>query len=181
MDTEIRSITYNKNKPLFRMKSPYIKPYSSKDYDNILLDELYKREPGLRSVLNLAPKNTNFKRRLVKVRCNSIKANTTSCIPGWHLDAPLNPVHKHKRNIYHMFIIGPTTVFLDSAISLPYYGNQVYSKNHIPDNIKEYSLIEGCWNTYSELDWHRGVYVKEETPRLLIRITDTNYILKKKQ
>lgn len=168
---------YNTKRPAFRMKSPVNKPYCSQNYDNVNFELLKKLEPGLKEVLNLCPLKNTRKRILVKTRTETIRAGRCSCLPGWHLDAPLNPVHKRGYNIYHMFIIGPTTAFLNEArVIYNYNYDQRLSKFSIEDDAEEYNLVEGCWNTYGEHDWHRGIVVKDTTPRLLIRVTETNYI-----
>ena len=135
---------------------------------------------GIRDIIRQAPVQGNHENVLVDVKVQHLRPEAFSCIPGWHLDGPAQPLHPSLPEVHHLFIGGGApTEFIDEEVALDCYEttHQKDLAKHIPEEVKVKAVSLGSFHTFTRFDWHRGV--KPEIPliRLLIRVTETNVIL----
>jgi len=177
---------------IFNEKKPTITSINNIHFPFLVNLKLYRQasimkvyEEGsntLRQLLSSAPISLGkYKRILVDIKVQTLDKDTVSCIPGWHLDGKLTTVND-DRNTYHILCFGGApTEFIGCPFNLnnDLWTSQSILKKYIPNNIEVYKLPEYVWNSYTELDWHRGVSSETPCTRTFIRLTETNYLRSK--
>jgi hypothetical protein len=133
----------------------------------------------VRSILDQAPIQGKHKHVLVDVKVQHLTPEKHSCIPGWHLDGPENPLHNSLPDVHHLFVIGGgSTEFIDEPVTL--YVEKEHKQKEIvakiPDTVKVREIEQECFNTFTRFDFHRGILAKKSLTRLLIRVSETDVI-----
>jgi hypothetical protein len=135
----------------------------------------------LRYIISQCPIRKQHKRVLIDVKVQNLVPSKTSCIPGWHLDGPENPLHPSRPEVHHLYIHekGGETEFIADSFELGIDGGM---KQHeivkmIPENVSVTKSVAGCFTSFTRFDFHRGINVKKPMKRLLIRLTETDLIL----
>lgn len=135
----------------------------------------------LRNIIMQCPIIGNHKRILIDVKVQDLVPSKTSCIPGWHLDGPENPLHDSKPEIHHLYIHeeGGETEFIRDEFKLEVNGvmSQRDIVKMIPDDVRTTKATAGHFTTFTRFDFHRGINVKKPMRRLLVRLTETDVIL----
>lgn len=134
----------------------------------------------LRDIISQAPLIGNHKRILVDVKVQNLEPSQTSCIPGWHLDGPGNPLHPSSKERHHLYIHeeGGETEFIAEAFYLNI--SQTMSMKEIvdmiPDGLPVMKVKPRRFTSFTRFDFHRGINVAKPMKRLLVRLTETDVI-----
>lgn len=135
----------------------------------------------VRQIVAQCPLRNDHKRVLIDIKVQHLTPSKTSCIPGWHLDGPGNPLHPSKPEIHHLYIHqeGGETEFIGKPFEL-----------HIDETMKHKTVVDMIpkkvpvtktkpkhFATFTRFDFHRGINVKHPMIRLLIRLTETDTII----
>lgn len=135
----------------------------------------------LRDIIFQCPIVGNHKRILLDVKVQDLVPSKTSCIAGWHLDGPENPLHDSKPEIHHLYIHeeGGETEFISDELDLEVNDSMLQKDivSMIPDDVNITKSVAGCFTTFTRFDFHRGINVKKPMRRLLVRLTETDVIL----
>jgi len=135
----------------------------------------------LRDIILQCPIEGNHKRILLDVKVQDLVPSKTSCIPGWHLDGPENPLHDSKPEIHHLYIHeeGGETEFIKDEFDLKVNDKMTQKQivGMIPDDVNVTKCSAGYFTTFTRFDFHRGINVKKPMRRLLVRLTETDVIL----
>lgn len=135
----------------------------------------------LRSIISQCPLVGKYKRILIDVKVQNLVPDRTSCIPGWHLDGPGNPLHPSNPELHHLYIheTGGETEFIAEEFSLaitPDMSPQEIS-SMIPSGLRITKAKSGHFTTFTRFDFHRGINVSKSMKRLLVRLTESDTIL----
>lgn len=138
------------------------------DYKYADVDYVYPRTNGLvKHIIETAPLTTGglYKRVLIDIKVQDLHPEICSCLPGWHLDGSMQEIERH-----HLCVLnGPQTEFINESLFL--------DRHHlIPEDVEITTAREGFITTFTTLDFHRGVYATKPTRRILVRLTETNFI-----
>jgi hypothetical protein len=135
----------------------------------------------LRDIIQQCPIVGNHKRILLDVKVQHLVPSKTSCIPGWHLDGPGNPLHPSLPEVHHLYIHeeGGETEFIDEQFDLEIDDTMQQRDivRLIPDDLKVTKARAGFFTTFTRYDFHRGINVVKPMKRLLVRLTETDVIL----
>jgi hypothetical protein len=135
----------------------------------------------LKDIILQCPIVGNHKRILIDVKVQDLVPEKTSCIPGWHLDGPENPLHDSKPEIHHLYIHeeGGETEFISDEIELKIDNGMSQKEivDMIPKNASITKSVAGCFTTFTRFDFHRGINVEKPMRRLLVRLTETDVII----
>jgi hypothetical protein len=135
----------------------------------------------LRDIISQCPLMNQHKRVLIDVKVQNLIPSKTSCIPGWHLDGPENPLHPSRPELHHLYIHeqgGETEFIADSfKLDIDVDMKQREIVKLIPDNVSVTKTVAGHFTTFTRFDFHRGINVKKPMKRLLVRLTETDLIL----
>jgi hypothetical protein len=135
----------------------------------------------LRDIIFQCPVMNQHKRVLIDVKVQNLFPSKTSCIPGWHLDGPENPLHPSRPELHHLYIHekGGETEFIADSFELAIDSNMKQREivKLIPENVSVTKSVAGCFATFTRFDFHRGINVKKPMKRLLVRLTETDLIL----
>ena len=160
--------------------------YSSRNYRAAYIDQVYKREPGLRKLLDNAPLWHHHTRILIDVKKQTLEPKQYTCAnKGWHLDGRLNTKARSTGdNLYHLILWGGApTVFIKEPFrlngSLNIEQNALASWVNFDCKVK-YEVPEYIWHSYGEFHWHRCGKATVPCTRTFIRITETDYVKAKK-
>ena len=135
---------------------------------------------SLQQIVDQAPLVGGYKRTLIDMKVQDLVPTTTSCIAGWHLDGPSNPMHDSRGETHHLFIHGGgATEFVDQSLMIRVTPdmNQRDLVAQIPEDVAVMAIPEDSFNTFTRWDFHRGINVDKPTRRLLIRLTETDIVL----
>jgi hypothetical protein len=149
------------------------------DLDFVLNHESTKK--ALRSIISQCPLQRKHKRILIDVKVQNLVPEKTSCIPGWHLDGPENPLHNSKPEIHHLYIreTGGETEFINQKLSFEHVHSETKQSElvkQIPHNVSITKARAGYFTTFSRFNFHRGIHVKNPMKRILVRLTETDTI-----
>ncbi len=154
--------------------------YSKYDWKYADIDFVFPGLPqSLQSIVEQVPLRGGYKRTLIDIKVQDLVPDRTSCIPGWHLDGPENPLHDSKPEQHHLFIHGGgPTEFVDQTLLLRVKHDMTQRDLavQIPDEVSVKAILEDGFNSFTRFDWHRGINVDVPTRRLLIRVTETDTI-----
>lgn len=141
----------------------YTLDFPETNYKYADINFVYKNSINLvRQVIDAAPISGRYKRVLVDVKTQNLTPKVCSCIPGWHLDGS-----QVEEELFHLIVFnGPCTEFLAEPTLLT-----TISPSADAISIKNDAIV-----SYNSNHFHRGVYAKQETRRVLIRLTETNII-----
>jgi len=135
----------------------------------------------VRQLISQCPIKNGHKRVLIDVKVQNLIQTKTSCIPGWHLDGPGNPLHKSKPEIHHLYIheVGGETEFIGEEFELELRREMSHKDvvDMIPKDLSVTKARAGYFTTFTRFDFHRGINVKSPMKRLLVRITETDTII----
>ena len=134
---------------------------------------------SLQKIVQQVPLKGGYKRTLIDIKVQDLVPDITSCIPGWHLDGPENPLHDGTPETHHLFIHGGgPTEFIAQALMLRVTPEMTQRDlvSQIPKDVAVEPIPENGFNTFTRYDFHRGVNVKKPIQRLLIRVTETDII-----
>lgn len=135
----------------------------------------------LRQIVEQCPLNHQHKRVLIDVKVQHLTPDVTSCIPGWHLDGPGNPLHSSRPELHHLYIHeeGGETEFIADPFELEIdermHHNDIVKM--IPTNVRVTTTKAKNFATFTRYDFHRGINVLKPLKRLLVRLTETDVIL----
>jgi hypothetical protein len=134
----------------------------------------------LRNIIFQCPIMNTHKRILIDVKVQHLTPLLTSCIPGWHLDGPGNPLHPSKPEVHHLYIHeeGGETEFIEDEFELEIDENIPHSDivKMVPDNLSITKAKAEHFTTFTRFDFHRGINVSRPMKRLLVRLTETDII-----
>lgn len=135
----------------------------------------------LRDIILQCPIVGKHKRILLDVKVQDLEPSKTSCIAGWHLDGPENPLHDSEPEIHHLYIHeeGGETEFISNELNLDVDSTMSQKEivDMIPKDVNITKSVAGCFTTFTRYDFHRGINVKNPMRRLLVRLTETDVIL----
>ena len=135
----------------------------------------------LRNIIMQCPIVGEHKRILLDVKVQDLVPSKTSCIAGWHLDGPENPLHNSKPEIHHLYIHeeGGETEFIADEFELEINSKMCQGDivKMISEDVKITKTVAGSFTTFTRFDFHRGINVKKPMRRLLVRLTETDVIL----
>jgi hypothetical protein len=168
--------------------------FTSVDIKNFQLPTLNYKYASLKHVLGLestngtvrqiveqCPLQLKHKRVLIDVKVQHLVPSKTSCIPGWHLDGPGNPLHPSKPELHHLYIHqeGGETEFIDGEFELDIDDTMTHHDivQLVPNNVAVTKTKPKHFATFTRFDFHRGINVSKPMTRLLIRLTETDTIL----
>lgn len=171
----------------FNSKLPHITPVTvsgkempDTNYKYAGFDYVYRNTNDfVRSILDQAPIYGDHRYVLVDVKVQHLTPEKHSCIPGWHLDGPENPLHDSQPEIHHLFVTGGgSTEFIAEPVMLEVDPNDKQKDivARIPDNVAIIEAEQNAFNTFTRFDFHRGILAKELLTRLLIRVTESDVI-----
>jgi len=155
--------------------------FHKEDWKYADIEYLFPRLPStLQHVVEQAPLKGGYKRTLLDIKVQLLVPEKTSCIPGWHLDGPENPLHDSQPEVHHLFVRGGgPTEFIDQELTLQVQPdmNQRELVAQIPDEVSIKPIGLNAFHSFTRFDFHRGVNVAKPLTRLLIRVTETDTIL----
>ena len=133
-------------------------------------------------VLNNMPIQHKHRRVLVDVKLHDLNEGDVPCIPGWHCDSIVDPFHKSRPEVHHIFVTGAgcLTEFMKSLVELNIEKDDMF--NSLRRQLKrkqglETFHVDSCRiMSYSRFSFHRGVSAKKKEKRLLIRVTESDII-----
>lgn len=135
----------------------------------------------IRQLVEQCPLQHNHKRILIDVKVQYLTPDVTSCIPGWHLDGPGNPLHPSKPELHHLYIHeeGGETEFISETFELSISDQMPHSEivKMLPSNLSVTKTKAKHFATFTRYDFHRGINVKVPLKRLLVRLTETDTIM----
>jgi len=135
----------------------------------------------VRQIVSQCPLQNKHKRVLIDIKVQHLTPDVTSCIPGWHIDGPGNPLHQSKPEVHHLYIHeeGGETEFIADSFELDIDEEMSHDQivKLIPRNVKITKTKAGQFATFTRFDFHRGINVQKPMTRLLIRLTETDTIL----
>lgn len=137
--------------------------------------------PFFQYVVSQAPLEHKHKRVLLDVKVQHLTPDRESCIPGWHLDGPPNPLHPSRPEKHHLFIMGGApTEFVGQSLVLWLPDKEDTHQKDLVSQIPEEVAVEAigldAFYTFDRFDWHRGVIADHPLTRVLIRVTETDII-----
>lgn len=134
----------------------------------------------IKQIVEQCPLYNQHKRILIDIKVQHLVPELTSCIPGWHLDGPGNPLHPSKPELHHLYIHeeGGETEFIGEPFDLEISNEMSHSDivKLIPEGLKVIKVKAGSFTTFTRFDFHRGINVKKPLKRLLVRLTETDTI-----
>ena len=132
-------------------------------------------------IISQCPLRGQHKRVLIDIKVQHLTPDVTSCIPGWHIDGPGNPLHPSKPEVHHLYIHeeGGETEFIAEPFELEIDEEMSHAQivKLIPSNIKITKTKACQFATFTRFDFHRGINVQKPMTRLLVRLTETDTIL----
>jgi hypothetical protein len=132
-------------------------------------------------IVEQCPLKLQHKRILIDIKVQHLTPDITSCIPGWHLDGPGNPLHPSKPELHHLYIHeeGGETEFIADQFELELDDQMQHNEivKMIPPNVGITKTKAMNFATFTRFDFHRGIKVKKSMTRLLVRLTETDIIL----
>jgi len=135
----------------------------------------------IREIVSQCPLQHKHKRVLIDVKVQRLTPSVTSCLPGWHLDGPGNPLHLSKSELHHLYIHdeGGETEFIDEEFELDVRPDMSQKEivDLIPNTVKITTTKAKNFVTFTRFDFHRGINVKTPLTRLLVRLTETDLIV----
>lgn len=154
---------------------------TNRNYKKVEIEKVYKREKGLRKLLDNAPLYREHKRILIDIQVKELKKKQYSAInKGWHLDGRLYTENrnKNKSNLYHIIFWGgaPPVFMSESVKGVAGINQRILAQTLNLDNKQSYKAMEYVWYTYDEFTWHKCGKAIKDCTRTFIRITETNYI-----
>lgn len=155
--------------------------FHEEDWKYADIEYLFPRLPRtLQQVVEQAPLKGGYKRTLLDIKVQLLMPERTSCIPGWHLDGPENPLHDSQPEAHHLFVRGGgPTEFIDQALMLRVQPDMRQRElvEQIPEEVSVKAIGLDAFYSFTRFDFHRGVNVSKPLTRLLIRVTETDTIL----
>lgn len=136
--------------------------------------------PFFQYVVSQAPIEHKHKRVLIDVKVQHLTPDRESCLPGWHLDGPPNPLHPALPEKHHLLIMGGApTEFVAQKLILSVPDEKTHQKEllpQIPEDVSVEPIGLDAFYTFTRFDWHRGVFAEQPLTRILIRVTETDVI-----
>lgn len=132
-------------------------------------------------IVEQCPLKRQHRRVLIDVKVQYLTPDVTSCIPGWHIDGPGNPLHPSKPELHHLYIHeeGGETEFIADPFELEIDSQMHHNEivKMIPSNVRITKTKARNFATFTRYDFHRGINVSKPLKRLLVRLTETDTIL----
>jgi len=136
--------------------------------------------PFFQYVVSQAPIEHKHKRVLIDVKVQHLTPEKESCLPGWHLDGPPNPLHAALPEKHHLLIMGGApTEFVGQKLVLSVPDVDTHQKDllaQIPEDVSIEPIGLDAFYSFTRFDWHRGVFAEQPLTRVLIRVTETDVI-----
>lgn len=122
---------------------------------------------------------------VVDVKVTAIEPGRYPCIPGWHCDSVLDPLHPSRPEVHHLLVTGTAslTEFVAAPVELEIgpapsaraflagLGRQLAAQEPPVRAVPSCRLVE-----YGRFDLHRGARGVARETRVLVRVTETDVI-----
>lgn len=151
----------------------------------VLLNQaLEHSSPTIRKIIESVPIVGEYKYNLVDVKVKKLNRGEFPCLPGYHLDCTMNPDHKTKPEIHHIYIFGCNckTKFVVSPIIIPFQDDKLVNVDAaiLKQNPNIIELDEETLYRYNRFNLHAPSVAQSNGFRLLIRVTETDLITPRK-
>ncbi len=137
--------------------------------------------PYVRQILRCVPNQRTYEHRLVDVKIQNLKAGQLPCLPDWHLDCTLDPLHETVPETHHLFIWGADcqTQFVMSDLELSFWNldfKEAYNQAVLKQNPKIWLMPELKLIKYHRHNLHAPSPAGKTGTRILVRVTETNLV-----
>jgi hypothetical protein len=90
---------------------------------------------------------------LIDVKVQDLIPSKTSCIPGWHLDGPENPLHQSRPEVHHLYVheTGGETEFIgdEFVLDIDHDTKQSDIVKKIPHGVSVIRAVAGSFTTFT--------------------------------
>jgi hypothetical protein len=139
----------------------------------------------VRAVLDAVPLRGAHRWVVVDVKVTDLVPGRLPCVPGWHVDAVLDPFHATRPEVHHLLVTGTgcLTEFVAAPVELD-VRPATCPKAFLADVNRQLALLDppvravpsNTLVEYGRLDLHRGARAVARETRVLVRVTETDLI-----
>ncbi len=136
-------------------------------------------QPYVQSLIQSIPYENTRKHIVLDIKKIYLQKGQLPCLPGWHTDCTLNPLHETRPEAHYILIsgCGSKTKFLNQSLEIELQEDMFKSINDaMTKEVNVLEIEEDTFYSYDRFSIHAPSPAEYEGLRFIIRLTETDLI-----